>query len=62
MRSYIVFIELELPAVVATGAHTKSNAILIAGDFVNIPAHRKHRVEWTTVDEPTIWLAVFYRD
>jgi cupin 2 domain-containing protein len=31
------------------------------GDFVNIPAHRKHRVEWTTPDEPTIWLAVFYR-
>ncbi len=32
------------------------------GDFVNIPAHRKHRVEWTTPAEPTIWLAVFYRD
>ncbi len=32
------------------------------GDFVNIPAHKKHRVEWTTPDEPTIWLAVFYRD
>lgn len=32
------------------------------GDFVNIPAHKKHRVEWTTSDEPTIWLAVFYRD
>ena len=30
------------------------------GDFVNIPAHQKHRVEWTTPDEPTIWLAVFY--
>ena len=30
------------------------------GDFVNIPAHMKHRVEWTTPDEPTIWLAVFY--
>ena len=29
------------------------------GDFVNIPAHKKHRVEWTTPDEPTIWLAVF---
>jgi cupin 2 domain-containing protein len=28
------------------------------GDFVNIPAHRKHRVEWTTPDEPTIWLAL----
>jgi len=30
------------------------------GDFVNIPAHRKHRVDWTTPDVPTIWLAVFY--
>jgi cupin 2 domain-containing protein len=30
------------------------------GDFVNIPAHRKHRVEWTTPDEPTVWLAVHY--
>ena len=32
------------------------------GDFVNIPAHKKHRVEWTTPDEPTIWLAVYYGD
>ena len=32
------------------------------GDFVNIPAHKRHRVEWTTPDEPTIWLAVFYKD
>lgn len=32
------------------------------GDHVLIPAHKKHRVEWTTPDEPTIWLAVFYRD
>jgi cupin 2 domain-containing protein len=31
------------------------------GDFVNIPAHRRHRVAWTTPTEPTIWLAVFYR-
>jgi cupin 2 domain-containing protein len=30
------------------------------GDFMNIPAHRRHRVEWTTPDEPTIWLAVHY--
>jgi cupin 2 domain-containing protein len=30
------------------------------GDFIDIPAHRKHRVEWTTPDEPTIWLAVHY--
>lgn len=31
-----------------------------AGDFVNIPARRKHRVEWTMPDEPTVWLAVSY--
>jgi cupin 2 domain-containing protein len=31
------------------------------GDFLNIQAHRRHRVEWTTPEEPTIWLAVFYR-
>ena len=31
------------------------------GDFVNIPAHTKHRIEWTMPDEPTVWLAVFYR-
>jgi cupin 2 domain-containing protein len=30
------------------------------GDFVNIPAHKRHRVEWTTSEEPTIWLAVHY--
>ena len=30
------------------------------GVYINIPAHQKHRVEWTTPDEPTVWLAVFY--
>jgi cupin 2 domain-containing protein len=30
------------------------------GDWINILAHRKHRVEWTTPDEKTVWLAVFY--
>jgi len=30
------------------------------GDWVHIPAHQKHRVEWTTQEEPTVWLAVHY--
>src|SRR5947209_3548889 len=30
------------------------------GDFVNIPAFTKHRVDWTTPDEPTVWLGVRY--
>jgi cupin 2 domain-containing protein len=32
------------------------------GDHVVIPARRKHRVEWTTPNKPTVWLAVFYLD
>ena len=30
------------------------------GDWIAIPARHRHRVEWTTPVEPTIWLAVFY--
>lgn len=32
------------------------------GDWLNIPPHREHRVEWTREDEETIWIAVFYRE
>lgn len=30
------------------------------GNYVNIAAHEKHRVEWTAGDTESIWLAVFY--
>lgn len=33
---------------------------LQAGDFVNIPAHCRHRVDWTDPNQATIWLAIFY--
>jgi len=33
---------------------------LLPGDTINILAHQKHRVEWTSPEEPTVWLAVFY--
>lgn len=33
---------------------------LVAGDHLNIPAHKKHKVTWTTPNTETIWLAVFY--
>jgi len=36
--------------------------IMKPGDYVNIPAHQKHRVEWTDTNEETIWLAVRYRN
>jgi len=30
------------------------------GDHVNISPHQKHRVDWTSSKEATVWLAVFY--
>ncbi len=30
------------------------------GDYIHIPAHCRHRVEYTAPDEETIWLAVHY--
>jgi cupin 2 domain-containing protein len=30
------------------------------GDYVNIPAHCRHRVEATAAGEPTVWLALHY--
>lgn len=34
--------------------------VLQAGDYLLIDAHRKHRVEWTAQDEPTVWLAAHF--
>ncbi|HUE12699.1 MAG TPA: cupin domain-containing protein, partial [Planctomycetaceae bacterium] len=31
------------------------------GDYVDIPAHKRHRVEWTMPEEATVWLAVHYQ-
>ena len=33
---------------------------MMPGSFVDIPAHRRHRVEWTDPVQVTVWLAVFY--
>jgi cupin 2 domain-containing protein len=32
------------------------------GDYVLIPAHVRHRVDWTAADQPTIWLAVHLQE
>lgn len=33
---------------------------LQGGDYLNIPAHTKHRVSWTKPDEESVWLAIHY--
>lgn len=30
------------------------------GEFFNIKSHKKHRVKYTSLEEPTVWLAIFY--
>ena len=39
-------------------AYEQHSISLIAGDIVFIPAHTKHRVEWTAPDILTIWLVI----
>lgn len=36
-------------------------ARLTPGMHLHIPAHLRHRVEWTAPDRRSLWLAVFYR-
>jgi cupin 2 domain-containing protein len=33
---------------------------LAPGDWLEIPAHTRHRVAWTDPDQDTVWLAVHY--
>jgi cupin 2 domain-containing protein len=35
--------------------------VLRPGDYLLIPAHRRHRVAWTDAEHPTVWLAVHFR-
>ena len=56
--------EAEFVLVLAGAAHLRfADGEMLAlgpGDWVDIAPHRRHRVEWTDRDRPTVWLAVFY--
>ncbi len=30
------------------------------GDYISIPPRKRHRVDWTDPDQPTVWLAVHF--
>lgn len=36
--------------------------VLKPGDYIFIPARRKHRVEWTSPGTPSVWLALHVSD
>ena len=35
---------------------------LRAGDYLRLPAHVRHRIEWTDPNQPTVWLALHHQD
>lgn len=34
--------------------------VMHPGDYLDIPPHTRHRVQWTDPDEETVWLAIHY--
>ena len=34
--------------------------VLLPGDYLLVPAHTRHRVEWTETGTETVWLALHY--
>lgn len=55
---WVVVLQGEAKLMLADGPTQK----LTPGDYLLIPPHQKHRVEWTSPDQPTVWLAVFFRE
>lgn len=51
---WVILLQGEACLSYADGSQIK----LQAGDYLLIPAHQKHRVEYTSVVPPCIWLAV----
>lgn len=43
-------------------ADSEEVSVLRPGDHLVIPAHCRHRVEWTAAEVPTVWLALHYNE
>jgi cupin 2 domain-containing protein len=58
--------EREFVLLIAGGARLEiegsDEIALTPGDWVDLPAHCRHRVSWTDPEVATVWLAVFYAE
>ena len=52
-------INVDVPRTPATVRYEVAHNIY-PGDYLHLPAHKRHRVEWTAPDEPTVWLAIHH--
>ena len=47
--------------ILKNGSEIPINYVLMKkGDYLIIPAHKRHRIEWTSPDKDTVWLSVHY--
>jgi cupin 2 domain-containing protein len=51
---WVILLQGEAIVAYADGSH----CLLRSGDYLWIPAHQKHRVEYTSTQPPCIWLAI----
>jgi cupin 2 domain-containing protein len=51
---WVIILQGEASLAYADGSQIK----LITGDYLFIPAHQKHRVDYTSINPPCIWLAI----
>jgi cupin 2 domain-containing protein len=56
-NEWVIF--LEGSAGLLFEGETKAH-VMRPGDYVHIPAHWRHRVEWTDSKQKTVWLALHY--
>jgi len=47
-------------AIIEFDSEADTEVNLGEGAYINIPAHKKHRVRWTDPETETIWLTVHY--
>ncbi|OEY68087.1 cupin [Marinobacter sp. X15-166B] len=55
-NEWVVLLKGEAKLAFANG----NDVHLMPGSHVNIPAHTRHKVRWTTPETETIWLAIHY--
>ena len=58
-NEFVIVLKGEAILEIKQNNHTKEYN-LKEGDFLDIKSNIKHRIKYTSLDEPTIWLAFFY--
>ena len=58
-HEFVILLQGSAQLILSEDGHTIN---MSPGDHLLIPAHTKHRVNWTDAKSDTVWLAVHWRD